>query len=89
MSNLHPSIRSQLPTELPSLEGRTVGSVVRLAGVSGGSRRTMHLMSLGLRVGETVVVTHTRSRGVVLASAAGRVAVGAEMARHIRIEEVG
>jgi Fe2+ transport system protein FeoA len=49
----------------------------------------MRLMSLGLRVGAEVTVTHARGGGVVVASEAGRVAIGPELARHIRVEEIG
>jgi Fe2+ transport system protein FeoA len=72
-----------------TLEGQPVGAVLRLAGVDGGPQRTMRLLGLGLRAGTTVVVTHVRGRGVVVASDTGRVAIGQEMAHHIRVEEVG
>lgn len=49
----------------------------------------MRLLSLGLRAGQTVTVTHTRGRSVVVACEAGRIAVGQEIARHIRVKEVG
>lgn len=72
-----------------TLEGQPVGAVLRLAGIDGGPQRTMRLLGLGLRTGSTVIVTHVRGSGVVVASDTGRVAVGPEMARHIRVEAVG
>ena len=80
--------RQRTGSEATTLEGQPVGAAVRLARVDGGRDRTMRLMQLGLRVGETVVVTHTRGRGVVVACSAGRVAVGAELARDIHVEPV-
>lgn len=74
--------------EGPTLDGQAVGAALRLVGVEGGPGRTRRLMSLGLRPGQVVIVTHARGRGVVVASEAGRVAVGPEMARHIRVEAV-
>ena len=71
-----------------TLEGQRPGRFLKLTGVDGGRERTMRLLGLGLRVGDEVVVTHSRSGGVVVASATGRVAVGREMARHVRVEEV-
>ena len=68
------------------LEGQPVGAALVIVGVDGERDRTMRLLQLGLRVGETVVVTHTRGRGVVVASAAGRIAVGPELARHVRVD---
>lgn len=71
-----------------TLEGQPVGAVLRLVGVDGGRHRTMRLLALGLRSGTTVMVTHGRGRGVVVASDTGRIAIGREMARQIRVEEV-
>ena len=81
--------RQRTGTGGPTLEGQPVGAVLRLAGIDGGPRRTMRLLGLGLRTGSTVMVTHVRGRGVVVASDTGRIAVGPELARHIRVEEVG
>jgi Fe2+ transport system protein FeoA len=78
----------QTPSDGATLEGQPIGAALRLVSVEGGRDRTMRLMQLGLCVGETVVVTHTRGRGVVVASAAGRIAIGPELARHIHVEPV-
>ena len=81
--------RRRVGTSVPStLEGQPVGAVLRLTGVDGDRRRTMRLLGLGLRAGAEVVVTNTRGGGVIVASEAGRVAIGPEMARHIRVERV-
>ena len=71
-----------------TLDGQPVGAALRLVGVDGDPDRTRRLMDLGLRAGDTVVVTHVRGRGVVLACESGRIAIGPEVARHIRVEEV-
>lgn len=76
------------PSSGSTLDGQAVGAALRLVGVEGGRGRTRRLMDLGLRPGQMVTVTHARGRGVVVASEAGRVAVGREMARHIRVEPI-
>lgn len=84
-------MRFRRPHQQPTgatLAGQPVGAVLRLVAVEGEPSRTMRLLGLGLRAGSTVVVTHVRGRGVVVASTAGRVAIGPEMARHIRVEVV-
>lgn len=79
--------RHRTGTSGSTLDVQPVGSAVRLVRVNGGRERSRRLMDLGLRVGQTVMVTHVRGRGLVVACDAGRVAVGHEMARHIAVEE--
>lgn len=72
-----------------TLDGRPTGSVLRVIGIDGGASRTMRLLALGIQAGREIVVTGTRGGAVIVASDAGRIALGAEMARHVHVEEVG
>jgi len=65
------------PTSLSQLR---VGQRVRIAEIRGGRDMTRRLLSLGLRVGTEIDVLHRRGRGVVVASAGTRIALGAGVA---------
>ncbi|MDJ0767471.1 MAG: ferrous iron transport protein A [Ilumatobacter sp.] len=80
--------RRRPPAASTTLDGRRTGSVLRVVGIDGGRERRQRLMGLGVRVGAEITISHTRGRSVVVASDAGRVAVGPELARHIHVEEV-
>ena len=80
--------RRRSRTDVSTLVGQQPGTLLRVVGVDGGRRRSLRLLGLGLRQGSEVMVTHTRGKGVVVASDTARIAIGPEMARHIRVEEV-
>lgn len=82
--------RDRLPGSTgPTLDRQRNGAALRLVAVDGDRGRARRVMELGLRPGQVVTVTHTRGRGgVVVACDAGRVAVGRELARHIRVDEI-
>jgi ferrous iron transport protein A len=63
-----------------------VGQKVRLVAVDGGRQLVRRLLSLGLAVGAEVEVLHHRGRGVVVARAGNRVALGRGVAEKLHAE---
>ena len=74
------------PPPLTSLDSLPVGSHARIAAILGGRNLHRRLMGLGLRVGAEVDVLHHRGRGVVVASAGNRIALGGGVAEKLMIE---
>ena len=74
------------PPPLTSLDSLPVGSRARIAAIQGGRNLHRRLMGLGLRVGAEVDVLHHRGRGVVVASAGNRIALGGGVAEKLMIE---
>ena len=76
------------PQSLPltSLDALPVGGHARIAAIQGGRNLHRRLMGLGLRVGSEVDVLHHRGRGVVVASAGNRIALGGGVAEKLLIE---
>ena len=66
----------QAATPQLSLDSAPIGSRCRIVGVQGGHNLHRRLMALGLRVGSEVEILHHRGRGVVVASAGNRIALG-------------
>ena len=72
--------------ELVSLDTLPIGECARIAAINGGHTLHRRLMGLGLRVGSEVNVLHHRGRGVVVASAGNRIALGGGIAEKLLIE---
>ena len=81
-----PSNRSPAGTPLCEL---SVGERARIAKINGDRSMARRLMGLGLRVGSEVSVLQHRNRGVVLASAGNRVALGAGVADKLIMDPLG
>ena len=71
---------------LTSLDALPIGGHARIAAIQGGRNLHRRLMGLGLRVGTVVDVLHHRGRGVVVASAGNRIALGGGVAEKLLIE---
>ncbi len=69
-----------------SLDTLPIGGHARIAAIRGGRKLHRRLMGLGLRVGSEVDVLHHRGRGVVVASAGNRIALGSGVAEKLLIE---
>lgn len=67
---------SQVPT----------GTEARIAQIQGGKMLTRRLLALGLRVGSVILVVQQRRRGVVVASAGTRVALGGTVAEKLLMQ---
>lgn len=65
-----------------------VGTRARIARILGGQGLSLRLMGLGLRVGAEVQILHHRGRGVVVATAGTRVALGGGMADKLLMESL-
>ncbi len=74
------------PLPLTSLDTLPIGGHARIAAIQGGRNLHRRLMGLGLRVGAEVNVLHHRGRGVVVASAGNRIALGGGVAEKLLIE---
>jgi ferrous iron transport protein A len=81
-----PSDRTPDGTPLCEL---SVGARARIAKINGDRSMARRLMGLGLRVGSEVSVLQHRNRGVVLASAGNRVALGAGVADKLIVDLIG
>jgi len=69
-----------------SLDSLPIGGRARIINIQGGRNLHRRLMGLGLRVGSEVNVLHHRGRGVVVASAGNRIALGSGVAEKLLIE---
>lgn len=63
-----------------TLDQMPAGVRARITGISGDRGLARKLLGLGLRVGSEVSVLQRRSRGVVVANAGTRVALGSSVA---------
>lgn len=71
---------------LVSLAQLPLGARVRIAKIQGGREMTRRLLGLGLRIGSEVELLHHRGRGVVVASAGNRIALGGGVAEKVLTE---
>ncbi len=62
------------------------GARARIAEIQGGRELTRRLLGLGLRIGSEVELLHQRGRGVVVASAGNRIALGGGVAEKLLTE---
>ncbi len=62
------------------------GTQARIAQILGGKRLARRLLGLGLRVGSEISVLQQRNRGVVVASAGTRVALGGTVAEKLLMQ---
>lgn len=76
------------PYRLTPLTALPAGATARIAEIRGGRALTHKLFGLGLRVGSRVRVLQQRGRGVVLSSAATRVAIGGGVADQLWVADV-
>ena len=72
--------------DLVALAQLPLGARARIAEVQGGREMTRRLLSLGLRIGSEVELLHHRGRGVVVASAGNRIALGGGVAEKVLTE---
>ncbi|MCW8906592.1 MAG: ferrous iron transport protein A [Sedimenticola sp.] len=69
------------PLDRPiTLDQMSTGACARIVGVAGDRGLARKLLGLGLRVGSEVSILQRRSRGVVVANAGTRVALGSSVA---------
>ncbi len=73
-------------TQDTSLDAVPVGGRVRITAIQGGRSLHRRLMGLGLRVGSEVEILHHRGRGVVVASAGNRIALGGGVSEKLLIQ---
>jgi ferrous iron transport protein A len=76
----------QLVSSDIALANLPIGSHARITAILGGHGLHRRLMGLGLRVGTEIAVLHQRGRGVVIASAGNRIALGGGVAEKLLIE---
>jgi len=76
----------QLVTPPLILASLPIGSHARITAILGGHGLHRRLMGLGLRIGSEIAVLHQRGRGVVVASAGNRIALGGGVAEKLLIE---
>ena len=69
-----------------ALTNLSIGSRARIVSILGGHGLHLRLLGLGLRVGSEIEVLHQRGRGVVVASAGNRIALGGGVAEKLLIE---
>lgn len=74
-------VASQMP-----LSRVPIGAKGRIATIGGGSALHLRLLGLGLRVGSEVEILHHRGRGVVVATAGTRIALGGGVADKLVLE---
>jgi len=72
-------------SEFTSLSNIDAGVRVRIAHIKGGRDLIRRLLSLGLREGVEVDVLQRRGRGVVVAHAGTRVAIGGGIANKLHV----
>ncbi len=72
-----------IPTALYKLP---IGKRARIMEIRGGRDMTRRLMSLGLRVGSEISVIQQRNKGVVVACAGNRVALGSSVADKVYMQ---
>ena len=65
-----------------------VGERARISKIRGGKTLTRRLLGLGLRIGSEISVLQHRGRGVVVASAGNRVALGGSVANKLLMSPV-
>ncbi len=71
-----------------TLDAVPIGGRARITAIEGGRSLHRRLLGLGLRVGAEVQVLHHRGRGVVVASAGNRIALGGGVAEKLLIEHL-
>ncbi|OOZ37605.1 FeoA family protein [Solemya velesiana gill symbiont] len=74
--------------EVTPLDRLDVGTQARIAEIHGDRAMARRLLSLGLRVGSEISVVQHRKRGVVVASAGTRVALGACIADKLLMQTI-
>jgi ferrous iron transport protein A len=79
---------NQTQKALMALAQVPLGTRVRIVEVRGGRQLTRRLLSLGLRIGSEVELLHHRGRGVVVASAGNRIAIGGGIAEKLMAEQI-
>jgi len=72
--------------DLITLPRLTIGQAARIQKIQGDSKMARRLLSLGLRVGSEVEVLQRRDKGVVVACAGNRVALGGSVASKLYME---
>ncbi len=75
-------------SDLIALGELPVGRHARIAEIRGGRLLTRRLLGLGLRVGMELDVVQRRGRGVVVASAGTRVALGGGVADKLMMSQI-
>ena len=83
MKNIH---MDQRVTDRLSLDTLPIGWRARIVSILGGRNLHRRLMGLGLRVGSEVEILHHRRRGVVVACAGNRIALGSGVVEKLLIE---
>jgi ferrous iron transport protein A len=68
------------------LDSLRIGERALIVAIHGGREVHRRLMSLGLRIGSEVKVLHHRGRGVVVASAGNRIALGGGVVEKLRVQ---
>lgn len=81
MNRERPALRSSL-AQLP------IGVFARITEIKGDRTLARRLLSLGLRVGSEISVVQHRNRGVVVACAGSRVALGESVAEMLVTQPV-
>jgi ferrous iron transport protein A len=76
----------QLATPELTLDRLPVGARARIVAIYGGRGLMRRLMGLGLRVGTDVNVVHHRGRGVVIAAAGNRIALGGGVTEKLAVQ---
>lgn len=71
------------------LNDQAPGTRVRITDIDGDRHTLRRFLALGLRVGTDLTVSQMRGDSVVVICGSTRVALGPEMAQHLRIEAVG
>ncbi|MES9956964.1 MAG: ferrous iron transport protein A [Sedimenticola sp.] len=74
--------------DITPLDHLAVGTHAKIAEIHGDRAMARRLLSLGLRVGSEVSVVQHRKRGVVVASAGTRVALGASVADKLLMQTI-
>jgi ferrous iron transport protein A len=68
-----------------TLDRLPTGGRARISLIAGGRNLHRRLLGLGLRVGSEVTILHHRGRGVVIAAAGNRIALGGGVAEKLLI----
>ncbi|MES9846087.1 MAG: FeoA family protein [Candidatus Sedimenticola sp. PURPLELP] len=76
------------PKKTTPLDRLAVGTEAKIAEIHGDRAMARRLLSLGLRVGSEISVLQHRKRGVVVASAGTRVALGASIADKLLMQTI-
>lgn len=76
-------------TSAVTLSTLPTGRRARITRITGPRNVRHRLLGLGLHPGGLLTIVQRRSRGLVVAVGAARVALGNDMATHLRVEALG